>query len=127
MARLFVLSAVSALTLAAAPTALAVAAFVTPNRAAYCGVSEGEPPLRLICWRPGDGFTLDMRRLGRARGKPYARNRGYYGAAGRALRFGQAWSVRGYWKCVSRRTGLTCTNHANHGWWLGLSRGYRLF
>jgi len=65
-----------------------------------------------------------MRRLGRARGKIDAPNRGYYDRApGRVLRFGQTWSVRGYWTCVSRRAGLTCTNRSKHGWWLGRVRG----
>jgi hypothetical protein len=39
-------------------TAGAVADFATPGRAAYCGTSEGEPPIGLICWTPNHGFTV---------------------------------------------------------------------
>src|SRR5712691_6684983 len=38
-----------------AAAASAVAAFRTPGHAAYCAVSEGEPPSALICWTPNDG------------------------------------------------------------------------
>jgi hypothetical protein len=114
--------------LAFAGTALAVAAFVTPGRAAYCGVSEGEPPLALICWTPNDGFTVAMTARGRPTKRYIAANKGYYDRyVGRVLRFGHGWGWPGYWFCVSRRTGLTCTNEAKHGWWLGRYHGYRLF
>jgi hypothetical protein len=33
------------------PSASAVAILVTQNKMVYCGLSEGEPPIRLICWR----------------------------------------------------------------------------
>jgi hypothetical protein len=55
----------SAVALAAASAAAAAAAFVTPAKAAYCGVSEGEPPFQLICWRPRDGLTLSTGRRGK--------------------------------------------------------------
>jgi len=116
-----------AVVLVTAGNAAAVADFVTPGKAAYCGISEGEAPLRLICWRPKDGLTLDMGRRGRAQGRVHAANRGYYDPApGRVLRFGRSWTARLYWRCVSRSTGLTCTNRAGHGWWLGRLRGSRL-
>jgi hypothetical protein len=68
----------SAVALAAVSAAAAAAAFVTPAKAAYCGVSGGEPPLQLICWRPRDGLTLSMGRRGKA-GKGIDRaNRGYH-------------------------------------------------
>jgi hypothetical protein len=114
--------------LVAATRAAAVSDFVTPRKAAYCGVSEGEAPLHLICWRPRDGLTLAMRRSGGATKQIHAPNRGYYDPApGQLLRFGQSWKVSGYWKCVSRSTGLTCRNRAGHGWWVGRTRGSRLF
>jgi Family of unknown function (DUF6636) len=114
--------------LVVAADAAAVADFVTPRKAAYCGVSEGEPPFHLICWRPRDGLTLVVRRLGRATKEIHPPNRGYYDPApGRLLRFGQSWKVGAYWRCVSRSTGLTCRNRAGHGWWVGRSRGSRLF
>src|SRR5437867_3476997 len=113
--------------LVAAGTAAAVADFVTPRKAAYCGVSEGEPPLHLICWQ-SDGLTLDMTRRGQSKRRLYAPNRGYHDPApGRVLRIGQTWSFPAYWRCVSRSTGLTCTNRSGHGWWLGRLRGSRLF
>jgi hypothetical protein len=112
--------------LVAASSAAAVAAFVTPYKTAYCGVSEGEAPLRLICWRPVDGLTLDTGRQGRAQKRIDPANRGYFDRApGRLLRFGQTWRFPGYWTCVSRSSGLTCTNRSGHGWWLGL-HGARL-
>jgi hypothetical protein len=59
--------------------------------------------------------------------------------AGGVLRFGQQWwwkesesgfgtAPRGlfYW-CFNRTTGLTCTNRAGHGFWLGRQRGVWLF
>jgi hypothetical protein len=114
--------------LATASAATAVADFVTPGKAAYCGVSEGEPPLTLNCWRPRDGITLDMTRRGHPRWRVYSPNRGYYDPApGRILSFGSRWRFPGYWTCVSRATGLTCTNRAGHGWWLGRVRGSRVF
>lgn len=36
-------------------------------------------------------------------------------------------SGRLVFRCVSRRTGLTCTNARGHGWWIGRYHGYRLF
>lgn len=106
--------------------AIAVADFKTPGGATYCGISHGKPPFHLICWTPNDGFTVYMGARGRAR-KYYNRaNRGYHDAVGRTLRFGQRWASVGFY-CVSRRTGLTCTNRVRHGCWLGRYRGYRLF
>jgi hypothetical protein len=127
MKRSTVVIAVVAGFLAAADSAAAVADFATPRRAAYCGVSEGEPPLRLICWRALDGLTLDMTRHGLARKRVYPPNRGYYDSAPELLRYGQTWALSGYWRCVSRPTGLTCTNRSGHGWWVGQAKGSRLF
>ena len=125
--RLFASIAVTAAALTAASSAAAVASFVTPDRAAYCGVSEGEPPLHLICWRPADGLTLDMTKRGQAQKRLYRSNRGYHDpATGRLLRFGQTWTLRNYWKCASGSSGLTCTNRSRHGWWVGRLRGYRM-
>jgi hypothetical protein len=113
--------------LASAASAAAVVDFVTPRKAAYCGVSHGEP-LRLICWRPSDGLTFDMTRRGRVQRRLYAPNRGYYDPApGRVLRFGQMWRLPAYWTCVSWLTGVTCTNSSGHGWWLGRLRGSRAY
>jgi hypothetical protein len=110
-----------------ATASVATATFRTPGKAAYCGVSEGEPPLSLICWRPGDGLTLSMTRAAFPRRRLSALNRGYHATEGQILLLGKVWRLSGYWKCVSRVTGLTCTNKTGHGWWLGRARGSRLF
>jgi hypothetical protein len=34
---------------------------------------------------------------------------------------------RAAFRCVSRRTGLTCRNSRGHGFWIGRYRGYDLF
>lgn len=107
-------------------TALAVASFVTPIKAAYCGLSEGERPPHLICWRPSDGLTLTIARFGRAQKAINPQNRGFHQIAGRVLRYGQTWSGASSFKCTSRRTGLTCVNRSRHGWWLGRHKS-RLF
>ena len=127
MRAVVVTGALLAVSLATASAATAAADFVTPGKAAYCGVSEGEPPLTLICWRPRDGITLDMTRLGHAHRRLYRPNRGAYDVTGRILSFAKIWRFPDYWQCVSRATGLTCTNRAGHGWWLGRVRGSRVF
>ena len=43
-------AAIATASLVRASVAGAAADFVTPRQAAGCGVSEGEPPFRLICW-----------------------------------------------------------------------------
>ena len=120
------LSLLAGAVVVAPTTAVASAAFRTPGRAAYCGVTEGEPPFSLICWTPNDGFTLAMGVHSRVSHAYDRMNRGYNEPV-RTLRFGQTWRVSGSWRCTSRRTGLTCVNHAGHGWWLGRYRGYRTF
>jgi len=127
MKGLVVVSAAAAALLVGAGSAWAAAAFVTSGKAAYCGVSEGEAPLRLVCWRPSDGLTLDMGRFGRAQKRVDIANRGFYQPQpGRVLRYGETWAQPRHWSCVSRSTGLTCTNRSGHGWSLG-RRKSRLF
>jgi hypothetical protein len=112
--------------LACAGSALAVPSFVTPRKAVYCGLSEGEGPLHLICWRPADGLTFSVGRSGRAQKWINRRNRGFYDVAGRVLRYGETWSAARAFRCVSRATGLTCVNRAHHGWLIDRHRS-RLF
>lgn len=113
--------------LAAPSIALGVSAFRTPKKAAYWGESEGEGAPHLICWTPNDGFTVSMSERGRANKQYVALNRGYFDPApGRVLRFGESWRS-GVYRCKSARSGLTCSNAAGNGWWLGRFRGYRLF
>jgi hypothetical protein len=119
---------------ASASQSSALSGFHTPGWAAQCVVGEnfaGPPPL--ICWTPNDGFTVRMQPSGRA-SKRYVRfNRGYRDRlfARRLLNFGQHWRFRlqgvTYFRCTSRRTGVTCRNSTGHGWWLGRYRGYRIF
>jgi hypothetical protein len=119
--------AIATAALAGASSAAAVAAFGTPDNALYCGVSSGEPPTRLICWRAKDGYTVSMTRLSRSTGEIYSPNRGSHPAPGRKLQYGKTWSLSAYWTCLSHHGGLTCVNRAGHGWWLGRLQGSRLF
>lgn len=107
--------------------AFAVTAIGTPDNALYCGISSGEPPTRLICWRAKDGYTVSMTRLSRSTGEIYSPNRGSHPAPGRKLQYGKTWSLSDYWTCISHRGGLTCVNRAGHGWWLGSFAGSRRF
>jgi len=102
------------------------AAFRTPGEAAYCGLSEGEPPIHLICWTPNDGFTVDMTARGRAHKRYVRGNRGLVQNLAPVLRFGRTWRA-GSFVCRSRSSGLTCTNRRGHGWRLGRYVGYSLF
>lgn len=102
------------------------AAFRTPSEAAYCGLSEGEPPVTLTCWTPNDGFTTWMTVRGRSHKAYHADNRGLTQNLAPVLRFGKTWRAGSY-VCRSRKTGLTCTNRRGHGWRLGRYVGYRLF
>lgn len=108
--------------------AQALSDFRTPNRAAYCALSDGRATPSLSCWTPNDGFTVWMTRRGRAHKEYDEQARGFYDQTLRVLRFGETWRNRtlGY-RCRSRRSGLTCRNRRGHGWWLGRFVGYRLF
>jgi hypothetical protein len=129
--------------------------FATPGKAAYCytDVAGSEDDrAELFCWRPNDGRWASIEWNGRrARtgiydGFPRIAHRitklkGYAPAA-RVLRFGERWRLRcddpgdfrtcegrgvTAFACSSARTGLTCRNAAEHGFWIGRYRGYRLF
>jgi hypothetical protein len=77
----------------------------------------------LACWTPNDGFTVVLPRHGaavRVRTEE-AFNRGRqpgYPAIG----FGERWRSGGF-ACVSRKSGLTCTNDDGRGWTLPRYRG----
>ena len=115
-------------TLSFVSSASAIADLSTPDRALYCGISEGEPPIRLICWRAKDGYTVSMTRLSRPTGRLYQPNRGNHDRlVGRKLQFGQPWSIAKSWTCISYRGGMTCVNRAGHGWSLGTKAGAKLF
>jgi hypothetical protein len=121
-----------------------IGGFRTPGRAAYCEfqrvyVDYYVDPW-LYCWTPNDGFTLMLGVSGRPRKSYEVDNRWYYSTSVGLLRFGSNyWANASYqqglgpgrgrvlFRCRSRSTGLTCTNRAGHGFWLGRYRGYRLF
>ena len=128
-------AAILALCLALPVPALAVDLH-TPGRPAYCDyVPMGDtvhpnvpnPRTDFYCWTPNDGFYVDMHATGHVFGHDYEEQlRGAYPRTDQVLGFGQRWSQPGF-RCVSRRSGLTCRNDAKHGWWLGRFRGYRVF
>jgi hypothetical protein len=122
-----ILVALATFALALPATALGVAAFRTPKKAAYCGLTEGEGPSHLLCWTPNDGFTVDMGGRSQVRkryisAKPWLLRPG--ARSGPALRPELA---HGAVPVCQRSLGLTCTNGGRHGWWLGRFRGYRIF
>jgi hypothetical protein len=112
--------------LAVPGVAAAYASFRAPGRNVYCGLSEGELPATLICWRASDGLSLGMNARGTALPSPDRNNRGFHQDRARLLQFGQSWH-RGAYRCTSRRSGVRCTNASGHGWVFGLRRGYKLF
>jgi hypothetical protein len=120
-------AAVSLIALAVPSAAAASASFRTPGSAAYCGLTEGEGAPGLICWTPNDGFSIAMGRHGRVTHDYNGLDKGYHEPTAPVLAFGRAWSLPHWFRCVSRATGLTCTNDARHGWWLGRYKGMRTF
>jgi hypothetical protein len=87
--------------------------------AAACSIES----TALWCWTPNDGFTLALSSSGRparVRGAESA-NRGNQPAYG-TLGFGERWQA-GPFSCVSRKSGLTCSNADGHGWTLPRYRG----
>ena len=97
-------------------------------------------PWRLMCWTPNDGFTVEMSYNGRVRRttlKGVGMTPQYVRQSARQslLNFGRDWAWffdrNGFgtlwYTCSSRSNGLTCTNRAGHGWWLGRFKGYRIF
>lgn len=140
MARLLfavcLVAGVAAVPMASARPSSGLAGFHTPQWAAQCVVAENVlgGPSPLICWTPNDGFTVRMNAVGRATRSYETAHKGYRDRffSRRLLDYGQHWAFRivyvgNVYRCVSRRTGLTCWNQAGHGWWLGRYRGYRIF
>jgi hypothetical protein len=77
----------------------------------------------LWCWTPNDGFTVALPSSGRPARVRSAEsaNRGNQSAYG-TLGFGERWQA-GPFSCVSRKSGLTCSNAEGHGWTLPRYRG----
>ena len=133
MPRLAQILAVAFVAAALAPGEAAAIAvyFCTPNNAAYCGMGPDSPHVRsqeyIHCYTPNDGFDVWMSRTGRPTASYVRAERGAYLHPYKRLAFGQSVSLLPGFRCTSRATGLTCTNSANHGWWLGRFKGSRLF
>lgn len=92
--------------------------FRTTKGAWFCSVDQAYSG-DLTCWTPNDGFTVWMSTEGKPRKKYVRENRGFYPKGDatntiRGLGFGQTFEYGGY-RCVSRRKGLTCRNHADRG------------
>jgi hypothetical protein len=115
--------------------------FRTPGKAAYCDLypgkqiqggvegsfTEGPPGSAAIeCWTPNDGFRVRMSNRGSVPPHEYWPDyRGFTPRTKHLLGFGDSVALAGI-RCVSRRSGLTCTNRSGHGWWIGRYRGYRI-
>jgi hypothetical protein len=112
---------------AAAPKTLWI--FSTPNTAAYCGKDEptlvpGEESIH--CYRRSDGLDARIGRTGRPRISHARSERGQHVQTPYRNKFGQSLALWGI-NCAIRATGLTCVNPAKHGFWLGPTKGYRVF
>ena len=121
-----------------------IGGFRTPRRAAYCELqrvfADYYTDPWLYCWTPNDGFTLWLDAAARPRKSYDTDNKWNYASSLGLLPYGRSyWANADYrqgtglargkvlFRCRSRSTGLTCTNRAGHGFWLGRFRGYRLF
>jgi hypothetical protein len=84
-------------------------------------------PERLVCTRRGNPSTLSMRPRGSVRTGTLELNEPVSRIAFRPLLIGETWSEGRDFRCRHRRTGLTCRNASDHGWWLGRPSGFRIF
>jgi hypothetical protein len=105
--------------------AAAATVFRLPGRTLYCEIVQYKPT-SLDCWRATDGRDIGILPTGRAVVNPDTNNRGNHQDSAPVLQFGQT-SHRFAYRCASRRLGVTCKNRSGHGFWLGRSKGYRLF
>jgi hypothetical protein len=144
-----VLLAVIALVTVSSSHALedAYPSFFTTGKVVYCTVGmditgDHYIPPYLFCWEPANGFTVSMTAHGRVHRSYRSRYKRLYSPyPRRALRFWQSWwtnrrgaegtgTGRGDLRfvCKSHPRGLTCTNMARHGFWLGRRAGdFRIF
>jgi Family of unknown function (DUF6636) len=119
------LVAAAGVALAAPAVAAGYASFRAPGRTVYCELGEIKPAI-LVCWRARDGRSIGMLPMGRALVNPDTNTRNLRHDRAPILAFGETWRGGAY-RCTSRRAGVTCRNRSGHGWFLGRSRGYRLF
>ena len=119
------------------------ATFYTPGKTALCSevadITGDNPNFvpYLYCWTLNDGLKASRR----PRASTLKAYKWHYELGGRLLGFGRSWWMNRKgaigWdrggvgdvliRCGNRTPGLTCTNRAGHGFWLGRYRGYRLF
>jgi hypothetical protein len=109
----------SVLVAAATPVGLAAgwSGFQTPSRNIVCNGSGSQVDCVVFSVSPTCQKTWSVRRSGRASFHCYFAN---IGTDVPVLQYGRAISLVGV-RCVSRRSGLTCTNTSGHGFFL--SRG----
>ncbi|MFL5963092.1 MAG: DUF6636 domain-containing protein [Gaiellaceae bacterium] len=100
----------------ASPAALASdwSGFQTPSRNIVCNGSSSQLDCVVFSASPTCQRTWSLRRIGRASLHCYYAN---IGTDVPVLGYGRAVSRFGV-RCVSRRSGLTCTNTAGHGFFL---------
>lgn len=121
-------AALAVLLAALAVPAVAAASthFRVPGKNVYCELGEPPKPIPLDCWRATDGKSIAMLPTGKALVNPDTNTKGLHHDTWPVLQFGQTWRGGAY-KCTSRPLGVTCTNRSRHGFWLGRTKGYRLF
>jgi hypothetical protein len=86
----------------AAPGRTVYAAFVTPGKAAYCFIPEGQegPDFVFGCWTPNDGFIVSMRAHDRPAKEYFGPYKGFHDPmVRRLLGFGKGWRA-GPWFCA---------------------------
>jgi hypothetical protein len=133
---------------ASAPASHSFPTFFTTGKLALCKFAtdlSGENSFTpyLNCWRPRDGFTVTLESTGRPLFGTRKENKGPTETVllpRWLLRFGETWwgnrgaeqgkgSGRGrvLYRCTSRTSGLMCSSISGHGFWLGRTRGHRIF
>jgi hypothetical protein len=106
--------------------ALAHADFKQPGGGIYCGPNHIQP-VSMICWRASTGFTVSMAETGKVTFDTVRKNRHAYEDSAPTLRFGKTWRFQDAFRCRMDRKGLTCKNRSKHGWFIGRTKGYRIF
>ena len=135
--RLVIAATFAGLLLALPATAGTFPGFKTPSKNIGCGylaAFDGNPASLRCDIRSGlvpkpsrkcelDWTGLEVGPTGRARA--VCAGDTAYDPSFRVLAYGKAW-MRGGIRCFSRKTGVTCTNRAGHGFFLSRQR-WRLF
>jgi hypothetical protein len=106
--------------------ALALGDFKVPGGGIYCAKNR-LTPAGFLCWRSETGLTVKMNETGKVLVDTIRANRKLYEDTAPRLRFGHSWRFKDAFWCSMTHTGLTCHNRSKHGWFLGLTKGYRIF